>query len=391
MRSFTVEERRRRLGRRHGLVTKFPDVTSVAEAMVALHATDPATVYLSALARLAVPSLDAVASALYDDRSAARILAMRRTLFVAPVSYLAELERSSTDDVAANERKRLEGFLADSGIGDPAAWLSAAAAEVEAAMPDDGAQARAMTGLVPRLATKITMGAGTKWETTVGATGRVLAILANEGLLIRGRPAGEWTSRRHQWHLRDHWLGLATDQPMTHDEASAQLVRRWLTTFGPATFDDLKWWTGWKASQTRQALAALDVVEVDLDGGTGLVLADDLDDQAHGAEPDRWAALLPSLDPTPMGWKHRDWYLGPHRPRLFDRNGNIGPTIWVDGRIVGGWGQRPDGQIVTQLLEDVGADYEALIDEQTAILGAAIGDTVIKPSFPTPVQKELAC
>ena len=27
------------------------------------------------------------------------------------------------------------------------------------------------------------------------------------------------------------------------------------------------------------------------------------------------AALLPSLDPTTMGWTQRDWYLGPHRPR----------------------------------------------------------------------------
>ena len=45
---------------------------------------------------------------------------------------------------------------------------------------------------------------------------------------------------------------------------------------------------------------------------TGLVLADDLEREAR---PDPWIALLPSLDPTIMGWTSRDWYLAPHRAR----------------------------------------------------------------------------
>ena len=49
------------------------------------------------------------------------------------------------------------------------------------------------------------------------------------------------------------------------------------------------------------------------------------------------AALLPVLDATTMGWKHRDFYLDPeHTPYLFDTNGNAGPTVWCDGRIIGG-------------------------------------------------------
>ena len=61
-------------------------------------------------------------------------------------------------------------------------------------------------------------------------------------------------------------------------------------------------------------------------------------------EPEPWIALLPALDPTPMGWSGRDWYLpAEHRAALFDRTGNIGPSVWCDGRIVGGWAQRPDG------------------------------------------------
>lgn len=370
---------------------------------MALHATDPATVYLSAVARLTEPSIGAVAAALYDDRTVVRILAMRRTLFVVRVEDLPMIERSSTDAVAASERRRLEGFLADSNIPDPAGWLADAANEVVQAMPADGAPARSLTDLVPRLATKITMGAGTKHSATAGATSRTLAVMANEGVLVRGRPAGAWTGRQYRWYRRDVWLGVTEPDSasMGVEAASRRLVERWLRCFGPATYDDLKWWTGWKATQLRAALASIDITDVDLHGKPGLVLTDDLDagalnsgppgERAEGADGGRpWTALLPSLDPTPMGWKERDWFLGPHEGPLFDRNGNIGPTIWVDGRVVGGWSQRPDGEVVTRFLEDVGRDVEALVAGEAERLSRVIGDTVVRPSFPTPLQRDLA-
>ena len=121
-----------------------------------------------------------------------------------------------------------------------------------------------------------------------------------------------------------------------------------------------------------------------LDGGAiGYVLPDDLESTAP-AEP--WVALLPALDATTMGWAGRDWYLGPHRPRLFDRNGNAGPTIWVDGRTVGGWAQRESGEIVLGLLEDVGAETARRIEAEAARLEAWIGPARIRTSFPTPLE-----
>jgi len=66
-----------------------------------------------------------------------------------------------------------------------------------------------------------------------------------------------------------------------------------------------------------------------------------------------WAALLPVLDPTVMGWKERDFLLGPHGPELFDRNGNAGTTAWWDGRVVGCWVQDDAGVVLLRLLEEV--------------------------------------
>lgn len=387
MDSFTVDQRRARLGDRHGLARGLPDLTSVTEAMVALHASDPATVYLSALARLAEPSLGTVESALYDERSVARVLAMRRTLFVVAVATLNVVERSSSDAVALKERRRLEKYLTDGGIADPSAWLDAVAVDIERAVPSEGLTAREITKAVPDLATRIVVSAGTKNETAIGSTSRVLGVLASEGLLMRGRPSGTWTGRQHHWHLRDEWLGNQPRNQMNEQAASTELLRRWLYVFGPALVGDMRWWTGWTMTKIRAAIAGLDTVEVDLDGQPGLVMADDLDTDPT---PDTWVALLPSLDPTPMGWTNRDWYIGPHHDRLFDRNGNIGPTIWIDGRIVGGWGQRPNGDVVTAVLEDIGSDHAAMIDQRASDLTAILNGTVVKPSFPTPLQRELA-
>jgi len=169
--------------------------------------------------------------------------------------------------------------------------------------------------------------------------------------------------------------------------AQAELLRRWLAAFGPATELDLRWWTGWTAREARAALAAVPHAAVDLDGTAGLVLADDLEPVEP---PEPWAALLPVLDPTTMGWKEREWYLGPHAPALFDRNGNAGSTVWWDGRVVGGWAQRRDGEIAFRLLEDVGADAVRAVESEAARLAVWLGDVRLAPGFLPPFQRGLA-
>ena len=92
-----------------------------------------------------------------------------------------------------------------------------------------------------------------------------------------------------------------------------------------------------------------------------------------------------------MGWQARDWYLGAHRERLFDHSGNIGPTVWWDGRIVGGWAQRKeDGEVVLGLLEDLGADAAAAIAAEAQRVRDWIGDVRVTPRMRTPLERELA-
>jgi hypothetical protein len=75
---------------------------------------------------------------------------------------------------------------------------------------------------------------------------------------------------------------------------------------------------------------------------------------------------------------------------LFDPYGNAGPTVWSDGRVIGGWGQRPDGEVVVQLLEDVGADVTASVTAEAERLTGWLAGVQVRPSFPTPLQRELS-
>ncbi|NUS43435.1 MAG: winged helix DNA-binding domain-containing protein, partial [Mycobacteriaceae bacterium] len=169
----------------------------------------------------------------------------------------------------------------------------------------------------------------------------------------------------------------------------AELVRHWLAAFGPGTLADLKWWTGWTLTAARAALADVGAVEVGLAEGTGHLLPDDLEPVV--AEQ-HWVALLPALDPTPMGWQQREWYLGAHKAAVFDRTGNVGPTVWCDGRIVGGWAQRPDGDIAVRLVEDVGSDARREIDTAAANLGSWLGEVRLsaRGRGRTPLESELS-
>jgi hypothetical protein len=358
----------------------------VARSLVALHATGAAAVYLASWARMGEVGVADVDRALFDDRTVVRVLGMRRTVFVVPVEVMPIVYGACTRAIAARERRNLERMLVGGGIcrsGSEEAWLRSAEADTLRALEARGeATAAELASDVPQLRERLHFGEGRRWAGSQGMSTRVLWVLAGEGQVVRGRPRGTWTSSQYRWAPFDRWLGGAVPE-LPVEDVQAELARRWLRTFGPGTAADLRWWAGWTARDTARALAAVGAVEVELDGGgTGQALPDDLDPVGP---PEPHAALLPPLDSTVMGWKEREWFLGRHAPALFDRAGNAGPTVWWDGRIVGGWGQRTGGQVAYRLLEDVGREADRAIESEAARLEEWLGGARVPPSFRTPL------
>jgi hypothetical protein len=377
---------------RHHLAPKarVADVVELAGDLVGLHGSDPATVYLSAAARLRKPAgaVAALERALYDDRALVRTLCMRRTMFVVPLDVVPVVQAACTDPLVPAERKRLERMLEENGVSsDGARWLRRVEAKTLSELNARGeATGSELSKAVPELREQLSFGEGKTWAGTVGVSTRVLFLLSTEQRVARGRPKGSWTSSQYRWSPMEAWLpgGMPS---IAADAARTELVRRWLAAFGPATTADVKWWTGWTVAQVKGALTAVRAVEVELEEGTGWVLPGD---EGPVRAPEPWVSLLPSLDPTTMGWRRRGWYLGDHGKALFDTNGNAGPTVWVDGRVVGAWTQRRSGEVVHQLLEDVGRDALAAVERAAAELEAWFDDVRVTPRFPTPLQKQLS-
>ncbi|MFF8531156.1 winged helix DNA-binding domain-containing protein [Streptomyces sp. NPDC015532] len=387
-----VAERRVRLGLRQRLVgaarARTPE--EVADSLVALHGTDPATVYLAVGARLtdARTTVARVERALYEDRSLVRMHGMRNTVFVFPTGLAAVVHASTALDIAAKTRAGLVKDMAagsDGRLTGP--WLDEVETSTLAALARRGqATVNELTGDEPRLREQFVYAPGKSYEAVQTVSSRLMRLLGIEGRVVRGRPLGSWTSSQFRWAV------APPHPPLPPAEARARLLDRWLTACGPATEADLKWWTGWKVTDVRRALAAAGAVTVSLDDGvTAYVAAGDEGPVDGSGAP--WAALLPALDPAPMSRAERDWFLDPSlRPALFDRSGNVGPTVWWDGRVVGGWAQRPDGEIVWRLLGagDVGREALDAISAEAGRLRAWVGGTRITPRFRTPLERELS-
>ncbi|KJK53589.1 winged helix DNA-binding domain-containing protein [Streptomyces sp. NRRL F-4428] len=383
----TAEQRRSRLVRRHlhAPTTQVDTAHEVAEALIGLHATDPATVFLAAAARMQTPTVEAIDRTLYDTPSGTpvleRIRCMRRTMFVVP-AHLAPVVHSAT----AQDTDRLRTEAADK-LAQALGWdqrrYTAVERDMFAALAARGeATAAQLATDVPALREQLTLFPGKPYESRQRVSATILGVLAAEGRIRRTRPVGSWTSAQFRWA---HAHPLPT---LPAAEARAELARHYLAAFGPATADDVKWWTGWNLTHTRKAIAATGAQAVELHEGTGYLLPDDLQDVEV---PEPSVALLPGLDPTSMGWRHRAWYTDPaHTAALFDRNGNIGPPIWWNGHIIGAWAQHVGGHINHHLLTDPGTAARAAVHTEIERLTAFLATTCVTPAYRTPLERRLA-
>jgi hypothetical protein len=173
---------------RHHLAGGASGPEEATRAVVALHATDPASVYLSILARSKASTLADVAQAMYGRRSLVRWMAMRRTLFVFPREDIPVIQAAVSTPLAAVLRARLVRQLQHNGTeprieGDAETWLDDLASRVEQALDERGLATGAQLSTDEPLRTSILVRAPSDRPQNV--TTSLLTLMSAEGRLVR--------------------------------------------------------------------------------------------------------------------------------------------------------------------------------------------------------------
>ncbi len=379
------DQRRDRLGVRHGLAAPLGSVEAATSAMTCWHSTEPASVHLGAFARTGCSRAE-VDRALYVDRTVVKQLAMRRTVFAFPRDLLPAVWGSAAARVAVQQSAQLgrdvvKGAITTDGPG----WVAEHTAAVQAMLVRRGPMTTMeLRAAIPGLDARLTYAEGKAYGAEVPIAPRVLTALAATGVVLRGENDGGWKTSRLRWTAVEDWLP-ELPEVLGQDQGYLALISSWLRTFGPGTENDIVWWLGATKAAVRNALAELDVVPVELASGQiGYLLADDLEPVVT---PEPWASLLPALDSTTMGWKERSFYLGRHTAALFDRNGNGGPTAWWCGRIIGGWRQADDGTVVVVPAEPLAPAAAAALAAEAERLSSWLDGDVVRSVYQSPLVR----
>ena len=386
VRLITDTERRARLARRHRLSPDGTTATAedVAAALVGIHATEPATPFLALRARIPGFARAALDHSLTGTRTLVRQLAMRRTVFLVHRADLDDVLGGPSARVAAQQLSPLRRILRESVTDDPDGWLKSARTALLAHL-EDGREAGAqeLRSDLDELRGTITMHPDKSYGGVGHVAPRVLTWLGAAGDLVRGGNAGSWRTSRHRWARMDRWLDPAP-VPAPPGEAMTRLIGRYIATHGPVTETDIVWFFGTTRGIVRTAIAALGAVAVGLErDGIGWVLPEDLEPVAT---PEPWIALLPALDPASMAYKERDFYLDPRiAPDIVDRTGNIGTTIWCDGRIIGAYTLDADARPRALLSEDVPVAVRSGVAAAAAELGDWLAGERVTAVYKSPI------
>ena len=183
---------------------------------------------------------------------------------------------------------------------------------------------------------------------------------------------------KERYVLLDDWVPPA--DPAPPDEAAAELVRRYLAAFGPATPADFARWSGLGAPAARAAWdsVAAELAEV-ADGGW--VLQADAERVAQDAGQPVPLRLLGGFDTLVLGYADRSLLVPADRAADVNAGGGlIRPTVLSDGEVVGTWSVR------------AGVDeFRRLSAEERAGLDSELADVAALPRRRRPLYAPERC
>jgi hypothetical protein len=169
----------------------------------------------------------------------------------------------------------------------------------------------------------------------------VISVMCDQMLLIRGKPVSSWRDRRLMYAPFKTYFPTLNLSMYTEKEALNFLIKRYITSYGPVTVEDIAWWSGLTKTKIKTILANLEpeLIPIRISNveheyflsPSDLKLLENLSPQSN-------AILLPLLDPYMMGYKNRERYVEINNYEyIFDRSGNATQVILRDGFVIGIW------------------------------------------------------
>ena len=186
--------------------------------------------------------------------------------------------------------------------------------------------------------------------------------------LVHAPTGGPWSFDRSPTYAAAP-AGATEVEEAEQQEGLRRLARRYLQGFGPASAADLAQFTMQARSVTRRTLASLEDELVTLVGPDGTVLHDVPDGELPPDGLPAPARLLPMWDSTLLAYADRSRIIPDDvRPLVIRRNGDVLPTLLVDGHVVGVWRPRAGAIEATAFRPLRTADWRALAAEAEALL-----------------------
>jgi uncharacterized protein YcaQ len=330
--------------RRHHLVERAPreEMLDVVGRIGGLHAQVMSSAELTLHARVDGLERDAVADALWENRTLVKLWAMRGTLHLLPASELDTwLGALGTYDHYL-KKAWLKGF----GVTEEE--LEALIEAIVQALDGRPLTREELGAAVAKIAGNPELA-----EKVQGSWGPYLKPASFRGGLCFGPSEGQKVT----FTRPDSWLGRRVE-PGDPEEAVRDVTRRHLGAFGPATREDLgRWWYAQPAKAGRMLEALGDeAVEVDVDGTAGWMLREHAEEAAAEEPPKRVVRLLPGFDMWVIG-AARDAaaLLDPaEKKRVYRNQGWISPVLLVNGRMEGVWKHERKGKRLTVAIEPFG-------------------------------------
>jgi hypothetical protein len=219
-----------------------------------------------------------------------------------------------------------------------------------------------------------------------------MRIAMARGLMIRAS-ASHARSNRTSYASLPKWISRHKFKLLPQETALPKLVKSYIQTFGPVTIGDITWWLGLKKSDTKLIIEQLadEITKFELDEIEYYMIPEDLEIAISEDSADNSGVwFLPYEDHFPKGFTERSWWIddkaqqvlfprlsefywppklepppkGPHKGMF--RQGEIRPSIWLNGKTIGRWEMEQDKKVVRiayGLFGKAGKSEKAQIEE----------------------------